>query len=192
MWLQINALSLLYTLGNFLTDEKEIFNINSISCWDLQPNQTTGNSQVTVSIQPFKYHYEVQVKCIILSSPSVWSWVQIVLEPHTVSGNNSSGLCVIGEAQNNNDVHSPSIAYFISWANRFHITSALILPTLSSWGNLNGGGTGDGLNVYALWKRRCIKLSRKIPAWKWGCEGNRRRDRVKRVQLKRPLRRKCD
>ena len=32
--------------------------------------------------------------------------------------------------------HSPSIAYFISWANRFHITSALILPTFNSWGNL--------------------------------------------------------
>lgn len=37
------------------------------------------------------------------------------------------------------DFQSPSIAYFISWANRFHITSALILPTLSSWGNLDGG-----------------------------------------------------
>lgn len=31
---------------------------------------------------------------------------------------------------------SPSMAYFMSWANRFHITSALILPTFSSWGNL--------------------------------------------------------
>lgn len=39
----------------------------------------------------------------------------------------------------NADIHSPSIAYFISWANRFHITSALILPTLSSWGNLDEG-----------------------------------------------------
>lgn len=30
----------------------------------------------------------------------------------------------------------PSIAYFISCANMFHMTSALILPTFSSWGNL--------------------------------------------------------
>lgn len=33
--------------------------------------------------------------------------------------------------------HLPSIAYFISWANMFHITSALIFPTFSSWGNLD-------------------------------------------------------
>lgn len=32
----------------------------------------------------------------------------------------------------------PSMAYFISWAKRLHITSALILPTASSWGNLRG------------------------------------------------------
>ncbi len=30
----------------------------------------------------------------------------------------------------------PSMAYIISWANMFHITSALIFPTFSSWGNL--------------------------------------------------------
>lgn len=30
----------------------------------------------------------------------------------------------------------PSRAYFMSWANSIHMTSALTLPTLSSWGNL--------------------------------------------------------
>lgn len=33
---------------------------------------------------------------------------------------------------------SPSMAYFISWANKFHMTSALIFPTFSSCGNLWG------------------------------------------------------
>lgn len=28
------------------------------------------------------------------------------------------------------------MAYFISWANKFHMTSALIFPTFSSCGNL--------------------------------------------------------
>lgn len=37
--------------------------------------------------------------------------------------------------------HSPSIAYFMSCAKRFHITSALIFPTFSSWGNLGQGGS---------------------------------------------------
>lgn len=48
--------------------------------------------------------------------------------------------------------HSPSIAYFISWANRFHITSALILPTLSSWGNLNAGEKEE--------RGQCVHLGR--------------------------------
>ena len=37
---------------------------------------------------------------------------------------------------NNTHKHLPSMAYFISCANIFHMTSALILPTFSSWGNL--------------------------------------------------------
>lgn len=34
------------------------------------------------------------------------------------------------------DIVSPSRAYFMSWAKSIHMTSALTLPTLSSWGNL--------------------------------------------------------
>lgn len=34
------------------------------------------------------------------------------------------------------DIVLPSRAYFMSWAKSIHMTSALTLPTLSSWGNL--------------------------------------------------------
>ena len=38
----------------------------------------------------------------------------------------------------------PSRAYFMSWANSIHMTSALTLPTLSSWGNLEVKKSGVG------------------------------------------------
>lgn len=79
----------------------------------------------------------------------------------TMSRNQHSIIYLINnpcddKARYNADIHSPSIAYFISWANRFHITSALILPTLSSWGNLDEGEK----------RRRLLCTSQKEKAYK--------------------------
>lgn len=77
----------------------------------------TGGSSHALNIKE-----KERIRKVPLSSPHEWplSHFQACDLPHL----------------NNKHNNLPSMAYFISCANIFHMTSALILPTFSSWGNL--------------------------------------------------------
>ena len=93
------------------------------------------------------------------------SWVVTLSHTHTHTHTNT-------HTHTHTHTHSiqthsvlPSRAYFMSWANSIHMTSALTLPTLSSWGNLEVKKSG-------VRKRQIVVSSFSYPVCKLCLFGN--------------------
>lgn len=120
--------------------------LNSLSC------STTDSCE-------WLYHHRLTiVPAVVIDFIQNWKWRKSWWSEETRWRERHAPLSC-HSLKHTNFIHThtvlPSRAYFMSWANSAHMTSALTLPTLSSWGNLKGGGRVQGSET----NRECVSFS---------------------------------